>query len=98
MTSLHVALRREQPCKAVVGFSGALLGAEKLPEEINSKPPVCLIHGEEDMVVPFQAMAHAEVGLKAVDVSVETHARPGIDHSIDPDGLKTAIAFIKNQF
>ena len=53
MMALHVALRRKTPLAAVVGFSGALIGSEVLAQEITARPPVKLIHGEEDEVVPF---------------------------------------------
>jgi phospholipase/carboxylesterase len=55
MMSLYASLRRPKPCAAVVGFSGALIGEQG----IVSKPPVCLIHGTDDMVVPFAAMSRA---------------------------------------
>ncbi len=93
MMSLHVALSRPNPCAAVVGFSGALLA-----REIISKPPVCLIHGDADMVVPFQAMEIAQQELKKASVEVETHRRPNLGHGIDPDGLDIASAFIRKRF
>lgn len=95
MISLYTALRREKPCAGVLGFSGALVGADVLAEEIKSRPPVCLIHGEEDGVVPFMALTHAETALKAAGVPVETHARPGLAHGIDPKGLGIGIAFAR---
>lgn len=92
MMSLHVALKRKEACAGVVGFSGALVA-----REIVSKPPVCLIHGDADMVVPFQAMAHAEEGLKQEGVSVTSLRRPGLGHGIDPDGLDAAVNFLKGK-
>jgi len=90
MMALHVGLRRAQPMAAVIGFSGALPGASALASEITSRPPVTLIHGENDPVVPFAAMAHAEAALCAAGVSVATHGRPGLEHGIDDDGLHCA--------
>jgi phospholipase/carboxylesterase len=93
MMALFAALRRPKPCAGVVGFSGAMIGEEG----ITSKPPVCLIHGTQDMVVPFGAMGLAEAILKQEGVPVETYARPGVGHSIDPQGLGIATAFLKNK-
>lgn len=90
MVSLHTALRRPKAMACVVGFSGAMLGAETLGGEVSAKPPVCLIHGKEDEVVPFAAMAHAEAALGSAGVVVETHARPGVGHSIDLPGIAEA--------
>lgn len=92
MTALHVALQRQHNCAGVVGFSGALV-----TQSITSKPPVCLIHGEQDMVVPFQAMGIAERILRGAGVLVETHRRPQLGHGIDPEGLDAAIAFLKTR-
>lgn len=95
MLSLHVGLRRAKAPACVVGFSGALLGAGTLHREIVSHPPVCLIHGAQDEVVPFAAMSAAEAALKENHVPVETHARPYLGHSIDMEGIQTAGAFLR---
>jgi len=95
MTALQVALRRTPPIAAMVGFSGALIGAETLPTEIVARPPVCLIHGESDDVVPFAAMKHAADSLKSHGVSVESYPRPFLGHSIDMEGIQIAAKFLK---
>ena len=98
MTGLFTALRRPQPCAAVVGFSGALIGAEVMAGEIQSRPPVLLVHGEADQVVPFQAMAAAAQVLAAFDVPVRSQGRPGLGHGIDEMGLGLALAHLKEGF
>jgi phospholipase/carboxylesterase len=98
MTSLYCAPRREKPLAGVVGFSGAMIGADHLHDEIKSRPPVCLVHGEEDMVVPFEAMAHATYALTTEGVEVETHVQPMLGHGIDPEGLEIAVAFLRKCF
>jgi len=94
MTALHVALRRTPQIAAVVGFSGSLIGAEQLAKEIISRPPVCLIHGNADDVVPYAALGQAEAALKAQGVSVASHTRPFVGHSIDMEGVKIAGEFL----
>ncbi len=94
MTSLYAALHRAKPLAGVVGFSGALIGADVHPHAYTAKPPICLIHGEEDMVVPFSALAHAESTLKKSSVPVEAHARPLLGHTIDAEGIEIARAFL----
>lgn len=98
MMSLYTAPRRAQALGAVVGISGAMLGFEKLGSELQSKPPVCLIHGEMDEVVPFQAMALAETALKHHGVPVESHARPRLGHGIDDQAIAIMETFLKRQF
>lgn len=98
MMSLHVAPRRGIACAAVVGFSGALVGADQLAAEIKSKPPVLLIHGDADPVVPFQAMEAARRALSAVGIAVAIERRPGLPHSIDQPGLVRAIGHLTAGF
>lgn len=90
MMALHCCLRRAAPVAAIIGCSGLLIAPEDLPGEIKVRPPVTLLHGTEDMVIPFQAMNAAEQGLKASGVEVESFARPGLGHGIDQKGLSLA--------
>jgi phospholipase/carboxylesterase len=94
MMSLYVAARREKPIAGVVGYSGALVGADLLAKEVRSKPPVLLVHGDADPIVPIGAMEAAAKALKAVGVPVETLRRPGLPHSIDEEGMAAGIKFL----
>jgi phospholipase/carboxylesterase len=94
MMSLYVGLRRARPVAGIVGFSGALVGAELLAGEIRSRPRVLLVHGDADQMVPFQALAMAERTLTATDVPVETLTCPGLGHGIDEAGLKAGARFL----
>ncbi|TXH36265.1 MAG: phospholipase [Rhodospirillaceae bacterium] len=98
MMSLHVGPRRAQAIAGIVGYSGALIGPQELPEAIRARPPVLLVHGTGDQVVPFDAMAQAEAALKSVGIAVTTEARPGLPHSIDEVGLQKGGAFLQSQF
>jgi phospholipase/carboxylesterase len=95
MTALHTALRRSEPVAGILAYSGALLAPEALAGEIRSRPPVLLIHGAEDSVVPPAALPAAEAILSAAGVPVEAVMRPGLDHGIDPEGVSLGGAFLK---
>ena len=97
MMALHVGLRR--PVAAIVGYSGMLVVPEDIdPEsfsaEIVSRPPVLLVHGEQDDLIPIQALFHAAQGLAALDVPTEWHISAGIGHGIDPEGLRQGGEFL----
>jgi phospholipase/carboxylesterase len=88
--ALHVGLCRTTPVAGIIGFSGMLVAADRLAGEIRSSPPVLLIHGTADDVVPFASLAAAETALETVGVSVETQVSPGMGHSVGPDSLAAA--------
>jgi len=98
MMALHVGLRRKRPIAAIVGYSGALTGAAGLAHEVQSKPPVLLVHGSADPVVPVAALHAAEAALRQVGVAVTTHVSHGLGHSVDPVGLKLGGAFVVSGF
>ena len=95
MMALHVALRRARPCAVVIGYSGALVGPQALAGEIESRPPVLLVHGDADELVPFPSMAAAEQALRAEGFVVRVEARPGLGHGIDEAGLPLGAAMLK---
>jgi phospholipase/carboxylesterase len=95
MMSLHVGLRREKPLAAILGYSGALMGADRLASEIKSKPPVALVHGDADPVVPLQAMKEIEKNLTAVGVPHESLVIPRLQHGIDGEGAQFGASFLK---
>ncbi len=98
MMSLHVGLRRKKPMRALVGFSGKLIGEELLKDDLVSKPPIYLIHGEQDPMVPHQETINAADVLQRHDVEVQKHISPNTPHSIAEDGLKIAIDFLSSKF
>jgi len=98
MLALHVAPRRRRSCAAVVGYSGRLIAPDRLAAEAAVRPPVLLVHGDADPVVPFQSLDLAAGALRGAGFAVETHARPGLGHGIDPAGLALGKAFLARAF
>ena len=95
MMSLHVGPRRPRPMAAMLGFSGALIGAESLAAEVRSRPPVMLIHGDADDVVPVEALLDATAGLQSAEIPVQWVIRPNLPHSIDPEGIAYGGRFLR---
>jgi len=94
MMSLHVGPQRAQQLAGIVGFSGRLMRSESLADAV-SKPPVQLIHGDSDEVVPPASMPEAEKALKSAGFDVQSHVSPGVGHGIAPDGLSLALQRIQ---
>lgn len=98
MMSLHIGLRRKIAPAAIVGYSGALAGPERLLNEIQSSPPVLLVHGDADQMIPVQALHMAANGLAAAGVPVRWHISRGVGHGIAPDGLDLGGQFLVDAF
>ena len=103
MMALHVGLRRAVSPAAIVGYSGLLVvppdgNLETLAAEIKSRPPVLLVHGDRDDLIPPQALFQATQGLAALGVSVEWHLSAGIGHGIDAEGLRHGGEFLARRF
>jgi phospholipase/carboxylesterase len=95
MLALHVAPRRAATLGAVLGFSGALVGDEELQAEARTRPPVMLIHGDADDIIPVGAMPRAVEGLTRAGIPVQWIVRPGLPHGIDEEGIKAGGRFLR---
>ena len=93
MMALHVGLRRLAAPAGIVAYSGLLAGPEHLGET-KARPPVLMIHGEADDLIPVEALHTGREALAAAGVPVEWHVRPGLGHGIDPEGQFMAAHFI----
>ncbi len=103
MMSLHAGLRRAAAPAAIVGYSGRLVvppnaDATAFAAEITSRPPVLLVHGDRDDLIPPQALFQATQGLSALEVPVEWHLSSGIGHGIDGEGLRHGGEFLSRRF
>ncbi len=94
MMALHVGLRRSHQVAAIVGYSGMLTGASELAHLPLSKPPVLLVHGSADPVVPVAAVHAAKAALDQLGIDATTHISPGVGHSVDPIGLRLGGEFV----
>lgn len=97
MMSLHIAPRRAVALAGVVAISGRLLQPEVLEEEAVVKPPVLLVHGDQDPVVPSQDMSLAGNALLAAGFETYGHVMQGTGHGIAPDGLGVTLQFLKER-
>ena len=97
MMSLHVSLRRKNTMAAVLGYSGRLIGADLLKDDLISKPSIYLIHGDQDPMVPYQESLTAEKVLKEYSVDIKTHISEHTQHSIAEDGLRIGVDFLASK-
>lgn len=94
MMALHTGLSLERPLLGIIAFSGAFLPPEGFGSAALAKSPVCLVHGDMDVVVDPEHSADADVALRLAGYDVSYHVSPGVGHGIAPDGLAFASQFI----
>jgi phospholipase/carboxylesterase len=98
MLSLFVATRRKTKIAGIVGFSGQLVGKKELKAEVSSHPPVVLINGDQDELIPIQQQKIAIQHLRSAGIEAEGHIRPNLGHSIDTEGIKIGCDFLQKIF
>ena len=96
MMSIFTALQLPKSCKAVVSFSGTMVSGEHTIATCQSKPPICIIHGSKDDVVPLSLGKFTAKTLKSIDFRVEMHEIDNLPHAIDLQCVKIAADFLKN--
>jgi phospholipase/carboxylesterase len=103
MMALHVGPRRAVSPAAIVGYSGLLVlppdgETDAFAAEIKSRPPVLLVHGDQDELIPPQALFQATQDLAAVGMTVQWHLSAGVGHGIDAEGLRHGGEFLARNF
>jgi phospholipase/carboxylesterase len=103
MMALHVGLRRRKAPAGIVGFSGLLVGPEHLAEATarNAKgetPPILLVHGDQDPMIPVDALFVAMNDLAAAEIPNQWHLSMGVGHGIDAGALKHGGLFLAKAF
>ena len=94
MMALHAGLLRDKPFAGLLGYSGLLADPAAIKAGPSQKPPILLIHGEQDEMIPVGALFAATEGLSAADIPVAWHISKGIGHGIAPDGLELGADFL----
>lgn len=95
MMALHNGPRRERSLAGIIGYSGMLADPDGLAREVRSTPPVLLVHGSADPVVPVAATHEAEAVLGRLGFETRAHVSPGLGHSVDPTGLRLGGEFAR---
>ena len=103
MMALHVGLRRRRAPAAIISFSGMLIGGEHLSEATarnarGEPPPILLTHGDQDPVLPLEAMFIAANELATAEIPAQWHLSFGVGHGIDGDALRHAGLFLGKAF
>jgi phospholipase/carboxylesterase len=99
MMALHVGLRRRRAPASILGYSGVLVGPEHLNEAVardagGAPPPILLVHGDQDQLIPFEALFESAEELAKANIPCQWHLSLGVGHGIDNGGLRHGGLFI----
>ncbi len=94
MMALQVGPRRPRTLAGIVGYSGMLADEASLTDPAVNHPPILLVHGDADPMIPVAAMRQAEAALVRNGFSVQSHVSPGLGHSVDMPGLQLGGRFL----
>ncbi|MFG1344185.1 dienelactone hydrolase family protein [Xanthobacter autotrophicus DSM 431] len=97
MMALKLATTAQEAPAAVVAYSGLWVevsGGVTEGLELPARPPILMVHGSEDEVIPEAALFASANGLAAAGVPVEWHRSVGLGHGIDETGLAHGGAFL----
>ena len=98
MMALFVAFRRSQRLAGVIGYSGRAVDTEATANEVKSRPPVLLIHGDSDDLIPPDAMLETTQNLALSAISAQWHICSNLGHGIDQAGLEIGGRFLRDCF
>lgn len=97
MMALHVGPRRAGAIAGIIGYSGMLADPDALARELCNRPPVLLVHGDADDVLPVSSLSKAQTALADLGFSVSSHVSPRLGHGIDEAGIRLGQAFLLRQ-
>ena len=103
MMALHVGLRRATLPAALLGYSGMVVLEDErdlagLKGQARGRPPILLVHGDQDDVIPVDALFLSTDALSAAEIPCEWHLSLGAGHSIDAGGLRHGGLFLRRAF
>jgi len=93
MMALEVGPRRSRTLAGIVGFSGMLADDAALAGA-RTKPPILLINGDEDPMIPIAAFHNTKAALERTGFEVESHVSHGLGHSVDAAGIELGGDFL----
>ena len=96
MVSLFTVPRRKIAVAGLIGYAGRLIGKDLLGQEIRCRPPMIMINGDQDELVPSTVQSLAVETLRSAGVEIKGHILPGLGHSIDETGIRIAQDFLSS--
>tara|TARA_B110000438_G_scaffold303193_1_gene363647 strand:+ start:2660 stop:3316 length:657 start_codon:yes stop_codon:yes gene_type:complete len=95
MISIQTALKKKENVNCLIGYSGKIINKKHLSKNINSKPKIFLMHGEDDTIVPPIHLLESKDFLNKNGVKIKTKIFKNCEHKITVKGISLGLGFIK---
>ena len=95
MISIQVGLKKKEKINCLIGYSGKVINQKHLSNNINSRPKIFLMHGENDTIVPPTNLLEAKEYLENHGIKTKTKMFKNCEHRIPVEGSSLGLNFLK---
>ena len=98
MITLQTGIKRKDKINSIIGYSGKIINVEHLSKNINSRPNVILMHGDNDQVVTIDSFLEAKDFFVKNNYDIVSKIFKNCEHRIPTEGSSLGLQFIKKHF
>ena len=95
MISIQTGLKKKKEINCILGYSGKVINQKHLSENINSKPKIFLMHGENDTIVPSIHLLESKDYLTNLGLKIKIKMFKNCEHRIPVEGSSLGLSFLK---
>ena len=95
MMGIQVGIKKKNKINCLIGYSGKIINQKHLSENINSKPKMFLMHGENDTIVPPTYLLEAKEYLTNHGLKIKTKLFKNCEHTIPVEGSSLGLEFLR---
>ena len=95
MMAIQVGLKMKEKINCIIGYSGKIINQKHLSNNINSKPKILLMHGENDTIVSPTHLLEAKEYLDNHGIKIKTKLFKNCEHKIPVEGSSLGLSFIR---
>jgi|TARA_B110000259_G_scaffold147377_1_gene166181 phospholipase/carboxylesterase len=95
MITLQAGIKRKDKINSIIGYSGKIIDKIHLQNNINSKPEIILMHGDQDQIVPLSFFLEAKEFFNKNDYKIESQIFKNCEHRIPTEGSSLGLDFLK---
>ena len=97
MLTIYTALTREVPLAGGFVLSGLVAGEKLLTQNIKSRPPLYLFHGQDDLKVQYKTLELTQKWLQNRQIAVQTQTYADLAHRMNEAEMQEVAQIINNR-